>query len=300
MFFRRLLLPGLVVVAMVQPPAVAQGLLVRSPNLPGPWVGAPGMLYFNFLHRFTAGPAPERKVANSPTFLLAGALPWHTLLGVYYATSSELTPRYPNEWELFGRIQALAQASGAPLDAGAEIGYNLAARGLGAEISAARSEGPVRMLGALRALKDPDGGGADVALAAGAVLRLTPHLSVAGDVADLTRRNPGERVAWSAGLNITIPGTPHGLSLHVTNANNVTLESASRGTATTRYGFEFTIPITLARYFGGRPDRPEASASPPRSVHPPASRGTVGSRATVEDFAFRPGRLQIQAGTTVL
>ena len=53
-----------------------------------------------------------------------------------------------------------------------------------------------------------------------------------------------------SGLNLAIPRTPHTISLHATNVNNVTLQSSSRGTDETRYGFEFTIPITLSRYFG--------------------------------------------------
>jgi hypothetical protein len=37
---------------------------------------------------------------------------------VHYATNSELSPRYPNEWEFFGRVAPLDQARGAPIDAG--------------------------------------------------------------------------------------------------------------------------------------------------------------------------------------
>ena len=41
-------------------PATLQGqdLLDRTPNLPGGWVSHPGMVHFNFLHRFTSSDAP--------------------------------------------------------------------------------------------------------------------------------------------------------------------------------------------------------------------------------------------------
>jgi plastocyanin len=283
--------------------ASAQTVLDRTPNLAGAWVGSPGVLHFNFLHRFSISPAPERKVSSAPTFLLAAGLPARTLLGVHYATNSELSPSYPNEWELFGRYAPLDQELGAPLDASAQIGYNLAAEGLDAEASVARRQGPVRLLGALRLLAEPgESGGSDVALAGGVALRLKRGIALSGDVASLTDREPGERVAWAAGLSLAIPHTPHTVSLHATNTNNATLQSASRGTGETRYGFEFTIPVTLSRYFGGRRPAPDTTRQPPppqtgRQL-PAAGRDSV--TAVVQDFMFRPARLEIAAGTTVV
>jgi plastocyanin len=284
--------------------AGAQSVLDRTPNLSGAWVGASGVLHFNFLHRFSISSAPERKVTSTPTFLLAAGLPGRTLLGVHYASNSELSPRYPNEWEFFGRVAPLTQELGAPLDASAQVGYNLAAEGLDAEAAVARRQGPVRVLAALRVLADPGpNGGADVALASGAVIRLTRHVAVSGDLATLTKRASGERVAWGAGLNLAIPRTPHTFSLHATNVNNATLQSSSRGTNETRYGFEFTIPVTLSRYFGGgaperRPEAAPPAAPEPGADAPAASRDTVA--AAVQDFLFRPGRLEIAAGTTIV
>jgi plastocyanin len=278
-----------------------QTVLDRTPNLAGTWVGAPGVLHFNFLHRFSASSAPERKVTSAPTFLVAAGLPARTLLGVHYATNSELSPRFPNEWEFFGRAAPLDQSLGAPLDAAVELGYNLAARGLDGELSVARRQGPLRVLGAFRLLADPGGGGGtDVALAAGAALRLTRHVAVSGDVASLTERAPGERVAWGAGVSLLIPQTPHTLSLQATNVNNGTLQSASRGTGETRYGFEFTIPLTLSRYFGRRapPRVPSRAPSAPAAAVPP--RDAAAATAAVEDFQFRPDRIEVAAGTTVV
>jgi plastocyanin len=286
------------------PGAGAQSVLDRTPNLSGAWVGIPGVLHFNFLHRFSISSAPERKVTSTPTFLLAAGLPRRTLLGVHYASNSELSPRYPNEWEFFGRVAPFTQERGAPIDASAQIGYNLAAEGLDAEAAVARRQGPARLMAALRVLADPGpAGGADVAVAAGTVFRLTRHLALSVDLAALTERAPAEKIAWGAGLNLAIPRTPHTLSLHATNANNATLQSSSRGTGETRYGFEFTIPVTLSRYFGGGGPARGPGAVKPAAQEPAAQAAAVGSdtvTAVMQDFLFRPGRLEITTGTTVV
>jgi plastocyanin len=278
--------------------AGAQTVLDRTPNLAGAWVGPAGVLHFNFLHRFSISSAPERKVTSTPTFLLAAGLPERTLVGVHYATNSELSPRYPNEWEFFGRYAPFDQELGSPVDASVQAGYNLAAEGLDAEAAVARRQGRLRVLGAFRVLAEPGAeSGADVALAAGAALRLTRGIALSADVASLTDRAPGERVAWAAGVNLAIPHTPHTLSLHATNTNNATLQSSSRGTGETRYGFEFTIPLTLSRYFGGR-GAETATPQPAPAAPAPAGRDTV--TAEVRDFMFRPARLTVRAGTTVM
>jgi plastocyanin len=301
----RLLLAALCTL-VTGPGAGAQTVLDRTPNLSGGWVGASGVLHFNFLHRFSISSAPERKVTSTPSFLLGAGLPGRTLLGVDYATNSELSPRYPNEWEFFGRVAPFTQELGAPIDVSAQVGYNLAAEGFDGEATIARRQGPVRVLAALRLLADPGpNGGADVALASGAVIRLTRYLAVSADLATLTKRASGERVVWGAGLNLAIPRTPHTLSLHATNVNNATLQSSSRGTNETRYGFEFTIPVTLRRYFGGRvPPRTEPGTPTPQAVEKPTPDAPAGGRdtvtAAVQDFLFRPGRLEIAAGTTIM
>jgi plastocyanin len=283
------------------PGAAAQTVLDRTPNLAGAWVGGSGVLHFNFLHRFTRSSAPARKVTSTPTFLLAAGLPYRTLLGAHYASNSELSPSYPNEWEFFGRVAVLDQESGAPIDASAQVGYNLAADQPDGEVTLARKQGSVRMLAAARLLGDPARiGGADLALGSGVVLRLTRHIALSGDVTTLVERGPGEKVAWGAGLNLAIPRTPHTLSLHATNVNNATLQSSSRGTSETRYGFEFTIPLTLSRYFGGG-GRP-ARGSPEPADQEVNEAGVVQETrsATVEDFVFRPTRIEVTAGSTVL
>ncbi len=257
------------------PTVAAQSLLDRPPNISGDWVVRPGTVMFNFLHRFTRSDAPERKVSNFPTFLLAAGLPGRTMLGLHYSTNSTLTPRYPNEWEFFARYAPLSQETGAPLDLAGQLGYNLSSEGIDGEISIGERIGPVRLLGAARVLSSPvDDGDTRVALAGGGTVRVHRYVAIAGDVASILDRDEvrGEKVAWSAGVHLAIPNTPHTLSLQVTNTNTATLQGASAGSSERRYGFEFVVPITLARYFGRGASRPEtAEGARPAPVQPPAA-----------------------------
>lgn len=250
----------------------AQSLLDRPDNLSGDWIGNTGTVYFNFVHRFSTSPPPERKVSNFPTFLIATGIASRALVGVNYATNSALAPRYPNELEIFARYAPLQQEEGALLDLGGQVDYNNAVQGVDGELSVARRQGPVRLIGVGRVLADTiKGGTTRFALGGGGTIRLMRFIALAGDVATLTNRGAGEHVAWSAGLHVALPSTPHTLSLHVSNANTATLQGLSRGGDTKRYGFEFTMPVTLSRYFGSagaetppavaqRPDVPEPAA----------------------------------------
>jgi plastocyanin len=244
-----------------------QSLLDRPPNISGDWTGAPGTLYFHFIHRFSTSDAPERKVSNVPTFLLAAGLPFRLLAGVNYSTNSALAPRFPNEWELFARWAPLQQDYGAPLDVGGQVGYNNAAEGLDGEVSVARRFGPARLIGVARALADPfESGNVRYAFGGGGTVRLGTYVALAGDVASLTNRDSSERVAWSAGLHLAIPLSPHTFSLQVTNTLVSTLQGVSRGTDGRRYGFEFTIPLTLRRYFGRRAEQSPGDSTLPMAA----------------------------------
>src|SRR5881396_953819 len=199
-----------------------QSVLERPPNLSGGWLGAPGTLQFNFVHRFGVGDAPLRKVTNSPTFLLSYQLPLPLLIGFNYATSSDVAAAFPNEWEVFGRYAR----SGVALQAG----YNQAAGSVDAELTGARTLGRLRLMAVGRLLSN--GYHSDTtryAVGAGATLRLNRWFALAGDATSLLDKRTGEEVAWGAGLQIAIPYSPHTLSLQVTNTNTATLQGASRG-----------------------------------------------------------------------
>ena len=284
-------------------PLWAQSLLDRPPNISGGWVAPAGTIQFNFLHRFVSSGEPERKITNFPTFLVGTGLFHRAMLGFNYATNSTLAPRYPNEWEFFGRWLALSQDAGAAVDLSGQLGYNLAAEGLDGEISVARGLGKVRLIGVTRLLDDPtESGHVDVAVGGGLVLRVHRYIALAGDAVTLTQRDSllGEKVAWSAGLQLAIPGSPHTLSLQATNTNTATLQGASRGSSQVRYGFEFTIPITLSRYFGKHqppPPPPAAGVTAAGDTSLAASKASI--KAGIKSLAFQPNRIEITAGTTV-
>ncbi len=296
---RRLLLAAAVLVPLAAPPEAvgAQSVLERTPNLGGTWVGSPGTVYFTFLHRFTAGDAPARKVANSPTFLLAAALPGETMVGARYATNSLVVAGFPNEWEFFGRAAPLREQAGAPLDLTLHGGYNEASRSWDGQITLARDVGPLRLLAAGRGFSNFRRQDSRFALAGGATLHLSRFIALAGDVASLVDRAAGEKVAWGAGLQLAIPYTPHTLSLQVSNATTTTLEGASFGIPNgRRYGFEFTVPFTLSRYFGGR------SASGGEVAQAPAAgpEGDAAAEVTMSNkLRFSPGTVHIKVGQTV-
>jgi len=259
-------------------------VLERPPNLSGGWLGAPGTLQFNFVHRFGVGGPPLRKVTNSPTFLLSYQLPLPLLIGFNYATSSDIAAAFPNEWEAFARYGR----SGVALQAG----YNQAAGSFDAELTAARAFGPLRAMAVGRLLSN--GYHTDTtryAVGGGAVVRLNRWFALAGDVTTLLDRRAGEKAAWGAGLQIAIPYSPHSFSIQVTNTNTATLQGASRGIDRVRGGFEFTIPFTLSRYFGRR----QRAATGGNGVPEPSN----ATAAEIRTMTFNPKRLEIAPGTTV-
>jgi len=274
--------------------AAGQSVLERSPDLSGGWVAPPGGLQFDFVHRFTASPSPERKVTSFPTFVLGFGLPHRTMLGFTYSTNSTLVSRYPNEWELGAHALPVSQSAGGPLDLGLEAGYNLAVQGFVGEASAARQMGRLKLLAVARLLEAPAGGSMDVAVGGGTVLRLGRYVALAGDVTSVLQREAGEEVAWSAGLQLGLPHTPHTLSLQATNTIGISLESASRGTGQTLYGFEFTIPITLARYVGKKAPAPADTAAT-------IAAGADGPVTVihVRNLLYGPDAISVRAGTTV-
>jgi len=270
---------GLGTIAVLSSGAAAQSVLERTPNLSGGWLGSTGTLQFNFLHRFSVGAAPTRKITNTPTFLLSYRLPLPVVIGVNYATSSDVvtTPPLPNEWEAFARY---ARFGGA-----VQLGYNQAARSADAELTAGRTVGPVRLLAVGRFLSN--GYASDTAryaIGGGATLRLHRWIALAGDVATLLDRRPNEKPAWGAALQLAIPYSPHTFSVQVSNTSTATLQGASRGLDKVRGGFEFTIPFTLSRYFG-------------RSKR--AGAAIAGTAAEMRGMAFSPNRLLVSAGATV-
>jgi plastocyanin len=297
----RALAIGLVAMAVGGAPARAQSTLDSPPNL-SDWVAVPGGLQFNLLHRFSIGPAPSRRLQNAPTISLAyGLMPWLSL-GLNYASASEVVQAYPNEWELLARLAALAQDRGAPVDLYLQGGYNEAARSADGQMLLARRVGPVRAVAGLGVLEDALGEGRTRAtLAVGATVRVHGLIGLAADAATFADRDGSEDVAWSAGVILGITGTPHTMSIHATNVASRTLQGIARGTGVTRYGFEYTIPISVGHLLS-RP-RPGGSARPhDRSEPAPVATAPPPGKAVVIDIRslqYARGTIEVDAGTTI-
>lgn len=285
--------------------ALAQSVSQRTPNLSNGWEPVRGVVQFNFTHRFDISDAPLRKLTNTPSFQVATGVAGPVSIGFVYGSNSDLVTAYPNEWEWFTRWSALSQDAGAPLDASLQAGWNVAAESFDAELGAARDFGPLRILAAGRAFHHPFWeDGARYALAGGVALRLLPWLTIAGDYATLADRVETERPVWGAGLQLSVPSTPHSISLHAGNVGTGSLEGASRGSIT-RWGFEYTVPITLARYAGSRTPRQgqaERGASSGSSVQPPTSPSRKADTVvvTIQNFRFVRDKITINPGDVVV
>ncbi len=298
----------LLIAALAGAQTPSSSVLERSPNMAGGWLSDPGTIQFNFLHRFTESGAPQHQISNSPTFVVAGGLPLRTTAGFAYSTSSDVVPGRPNEWEFFGR--AVPFAAGNPVaDLSLQLGWNQGASSVDGELGLARRLGPIRFLAAGRTFSNAfDAGRRRAAVAGGTSVRLARYLAVGGDAASLLDRREGERMAWSASVQLGIPNAPHSFSLQATNTNTGTLEGASRGTPRTRYGFEYTVPITLARYIPALRPRPvttspSASAPAAGGGGAPGAAGAAGKdtvQAAMKQLAYEPARIEVKVGTTVV
>ena len=280
----------------------AGSVATRSPNMVNNWVVDPGTVQFNFLHRFTESGAPEHQISNSPTFHVAAGVFSRFTAGFNYATSSDIAPGRPNEWEFFGRLAPFGKRNSVA-DVSLQAGYNWGAASTDAELALARGVGPVRVLGAARGFTNAfRAGDRRVALAGGLNVRVARWLALAGDVGSLMERRAGERIAWSGGVQIGIPTTPHSFSIHATNANTGTLQGASVGTGITRWGFEYTVPITLARYIPSmRPKTTVAAAGADGSAEsaPVVMNGDT-VRVEMKALEYAPVRIEVKPGTTVV
>lgn len=291
----RYLTVATVLLASVPRLSVAQSVTDRTPNLDDGWTVPVGVIQFNFLHRFEVSAPPARKVTSFPNFHLATGLPYGVNVGLDYATNSTVFTGIPNEYQLTLRRPVLRETAGSPVDVSVVAGYNFAPQSVDGEVGVARRFGRVRLLGTVRGISS----GYDVqrslwGAGGGAVIRVTSWLSLAGDVFDLANAPddlPGA-IAWGAGAQLRIPYSPHSLSIQFTNTQSGSMEGASRGVRGAHMaGFEFTIPFTLARYFGHRA-RPAAAADT-------GAVSTGAAQVRIANLSFSASELRVRAGARV-
>jgi plastocyanin len=293
------LVAATLLLAFVPRLASAQSVTDRTPNLDDGWTVRPGVIQFNFLHRFEVSAPPARKVTSFPNFHLATGLPLGVNLALDYATNSTVFSGIPNEYQLTLRRPVLREAAGRPLDVSVVAGYNFAPQSVDGEVTLGRRIGPVRLLGTVRGMSS----GYDVqrslwGAGGGAVVRVTSWLSLAGDVFSLANAPDGAPgvTAWGAGAQLRIPYSPHSFSIQITNTQSGSIEGASRGVKGAHMaGFEFTIPFTLSRYFGRRA-KPAPVADTTTVPTGPSTGLTV---VHIANLSFRASEVRVRAGTRV-
>lgn len=272
--------------------AAAQSLVERPPNLQGVWTLGRWSPLFVFSHRFEVVSGGDELV-NIPTLTLGVGLPGPFAAGLNFTSNTEVgTALGGNETEFWVRAVALDRG---PAALGAVGAWNTAAESFDAALTGRFDAGLLGLMAEARVFSDGYGLGEAIGAAGiGAMVHLTPRLALN---ADLTRAggSVGD-AAWSAGVAVAIPGSPHTLSLYATNAGATTLQGSARekviGTESVRYGFAFTVPLgsgsQWARIFSGAPEQPAVSA------------GGDTVRVAIRDIAFAPSELHVAPGQVVL
>jgi plastocyanin len=287
-----------ILLASVARLASAQSVTDRTPNLDDGWTVRPGVIQFNFLHRFEVSAPPARKVTSFPNFHLATGLPLGVNVALDYTTNSTVFSGIPNEYQLTLRRPVLREGAGSPLDVNVVAGYNFAPQSADGEVTLGRHIGPVRLLGTVRGMSS----GYDVqrslwGAGGGVVVRVTNWLSLAGDVFSLANApdDATGATAWGAGAQLRIPYSPHSFSIQVTNTQSGSIEGSSRGVKGAHMaGFEFTIPFTLSRYFGRRA-KPAVADTTTVSAGPSAGLTVV----RIVDQSFGTSEVRVRAGSRV-
>jgi plastocyanin len=296
------------VLAVAPRPAPAQPVTERSPNLEGTWVTSHRNLHFTFSHRFevVGGDVDvtdifgDGKIVNYPTFAFTYGLLNDLNLGFRYSSNSTIAGG-PNEWQPYVKWAPVRASGDRGVSVAVTTAWNGAAESLDGELGAQANLGRLGLLGAVRGFSnafDPASGSAEGALAigGGALVRLTRHLSLAADVTELVTGADGE-TAWSAGLQVGIPYTPHTLSLLATNVTSGTIQGVSSGAPGAVYwGFEFTVPFSGIARWGDVFDPLEGDAAP-RAAVDAAGRAIV--EVDISSFSFSGDEMRVPAGTTV-
>lgn len=288
-------------------PAGAQPLTERTPNLQGTWITAPRSLHFQFAHRFrmAGGDVTDlfgrNRIVNYPTFELDYGLFDGAMAGFRYSSNS-LVVGQANEWQPFVKV-APRRLSGDGLSVSLLAAWNGAAQSVDGELAVQAAPGPLVLIGAVRGFTDlydlPAGRDDEaVALAGGLGFKVNRYVTLVADAADVVA-GPHGPAAWSAGVHVGIPYTPHTFSIMATNVTSGTLQGTSTGVRETAFwGFEFTVPFSgFARWgmiFGGGEDGGGRAASP---QEPPPDGPVV--EVEIARFSFGPDELRVSPGTTV-
>lgn len=282
-------------------PAAAQSTLETSPNIAGTWTVRSGTATFVFAHRFVSLHGGD-EIQNFPTLTLAFGLPHGFTVGADHTSNSEIDPANLNGNETdYWVKRAFILRPGtvvAPIAA-----YNAEAHSADGAISLNQRLGPLTLLAEGRGYSDMfHTGDAGFAGTVGGVFHINRYLGLTGDVGRVLSSDTFGTV-WSGGVALAIPGSPHTLSFHASNAGATTLQGASHRRALftdkIRYGFTFTVPL-------GGPARwlqiihPRPAPLPADSASAPAATAAAAAAAVLmRGYAFRAPEVHVRAGQSV-
>ncbi len=276
----------------------AQPLTRRTPNVYGTWVTTPWNLFFAFNHRFRilgdediTGIFDEAFLKNSPTFNLALGLWSPFMAGVLYSSEPAIrNGRRNNEWFPYLKWEPLRQDHWSVSLLG---GYNGQAESADGVLAGQADIAGFEFLGEVRAFSDAlHTGEAGVALAGGLSFRITEYIAVSGDFGGFVA-GPDTGAAWSTGIAIGIPFTPHTFSLQLSNALSTIPQEASFNSAEANggdlvWGFEFTVPFSgfarWGRLFDPRQANAEGDEAPARVAEVDIKRHRFESETVLVPF----------------
>ncbi len=307
------ILTGAFLLGLSLPPAAnAQPLTERTPNLAGTWISSPRVLHFQFAHRFqTTGDGSDisdifgdAKIVNYPTFELSYGLFAGALASVRYSSNSVIASGF-NEWQLGLKYAPVRNVADGRISLSVLGAWNTTNESLDGELAAETRLGRLFFSGALRGftnMLDLEAGREEALAAAGGLgLKLNRYVTLAGDVGGVVAGAEAVRdrtdVAWSAGLHLGIPFTPHTLSIMATNVTSGTLQGVSTGVGgEVFWGFELTVPFSgFARW--GKILNPDEIQ--PQAAQAMEAGDTPVVEVGIREFAYQRSRLEIPAGTTV-
>lgn len=272
--------------------ALGQSATGHTPNTRPEWTAAPGAVFI-LAHRFEFLAGGD-EMLNVPTLTLGSALGPRLAIGLDFSSNSELVAAKlgRNETQYWVTASLLEGARGR---LGSTLAWNTIAKSVDGAVTGVVRAAGISVVAEGRAFSDALAtGSAGFAGAVGAVLHLTPYLELSGDVGRLL--DPDTLgTAWSAGLGIAIPGTPHTFSINASNGGAQTLQGASRpkdlGPESVRYGFAFTAPLGSRTQWARVFRRRDASLAVPRD--------TTVIAADIRGIAFVPREIRIRVGQTV-
>lgn len=276
--------------------AMGQSTLERPTSAPELWTGVPWSL------EVSVGPLLERQAGTGlmadPSVRVALALPRHWVAEVRYAPQPVETG---GRDEVEGAVRSvwLRQDQGHAFDLGVEGRFGTESDATVAGVAGARWVGPLRFVASTRAVFPVDGD-ARLVLGAGGIWHPMPGrlpVALAADAASFTDRVSGERIAWTAAVQVGVAFTPHTVSVFATNAGTSLLGRLS-GTDRVRLGIEVTGHVPVGRLFGLHADRATALESV-RPVEPgePVAQPVVV--IPIREYRYASARVEIPAGTAV-